>query len=719
MRRLLLLGPALALLAVLAVCGVVYALTDVPSADEVGLPQTTVLTYADGATEVGRLGAENRTDVGLDRVPLHVQRAVLAAENRQYYTEPGISPRGIARALLTNVRGGGEIQQGGSTITQQYAKQAILKDPERTYTRKVREIFIALKLDRTYAKDQVLEWYLNTVYFGRGAYGIQAAAETYFGKDSAELTLAEGAVLASSVRSPAAYDPERHPDDARARFDYVLDGMVAQAWLPPAERPAVQYPAVLPAQRPDRLAGQAGYLVTLAEDELARRGFTEEQVQQGGLRVALTVDQRAQDAAVEAVDEVLPERDADVQPSLAAIEPGTGAIRALYGGPDFVTKPFNTAYRGTAPAGSAFKPIVLATALEQGWSLRSRYDGNSPGRFAGYAPDNAGNRDYGQVDLTTATQQSVNTAYVALADDLDLDDVAATAKAAGIDSEVPADKGLSVALGGPVFVTPLEMAEAYATFAARGTHAEPYLVQSVRSPDGEVLFEARPQTARAFSTDTADDATYAMEQVVRNGTGTRARLAGRREAAGKTGTAASEEGDTLAVWFAGYTPQLAVAVSVNRDKNRPIDDIADTVSGGRIPAAMFREFLDVALEDAEEVDFPPPAFAGTNKGTRARASAESSTSTPRSSSAARRTPRSSPTASASASPEPEETGGTVDLEDSAPGEGARSGGSGGSDASSGSGQDQAGSDDSEDGAGSDSGDSGSAGDTAGADDGNG
>jgi membrane peptidoglycan carboxypeptidase len=682
LRRWLLLVPGLGLLALLLVGGVAYALTDVPTPEEVALPQTTVITYADGVTEVGRVSEENRTDVGLEAVPVPVQQAVLAAENRQYYTEPGISPRGITRALLTNVRGGGEIQQGGSTITQQYAKQAILKDPERTYTRKVREIFLALKLDQTYSKDQVLEWYLNTVYFGRGAYGIQAAAETYFGKDASELAVAEGAVLASSVRSPAAYDPERHPQDARARFDYVLNGMVEQQWLAPAERSAVEYPTVLPAARPDRLAGQAGYLVRLAEEELTRRGFTEEQVQQGGLRVVLTVDQRAQDAAVEAIDEVLPERDDDVQPSLAAVEPGTGAIRALYGGPDYVTRPFNTATRGTAPAGSAFKPIVLATALEQGYSLRSRYDGNSPARFDGYTPSNAGGADYGQVDLVTATQESVNTAYVALADDLDLDDVAATARAVGIDSDVPADEGLSVALGGPVFVTPLEMAEAYATFAARGTHAEPYLVQTVTSPDGDVLFEARPRTEQALSRDTADDVTHALEQVVRNGTGTRARLSGGREAAGKTGTAATEEGDTLAVWFAGYTPQLAVAISVNRDRNAPIDDIARSVSGGRIPAVMFSEFLDEVLADAEEVDFPPPAFAGESRGQRAR-SRESSASSPTGSrGGASGRPSATPSASPSPDEESQESGGTVDLEASPP-PAQRSGG--GSSVSSGSG----------------------------------
>ena len=645
--------------------GVAYAWTPAPSAAEVALPQTSVVTYADGSTETGRVGEENRIDVGLDQVPVAVREAVLAAENRQYYTEPGISPRGIARALLTNVRGGGEIQQGGSTITQQYAKQAILKDPERTYVRKIREIFIAVKLDRTYSKDQILEWYLNTVYFGRGAYGIQAAAETYFGKDSAQLTLAEGAVLASSIRSPAAYDPEKHPEAARERFAYVLDGMVSQGWLPAGERPAVEYPPVLPAERPNRLAGQAGYLVAAAQEELTRRGFTEEQVQQGGLRILLTIDKRVQDAAMAAIDEVLPDRDADVRPSLAAVEPGTGAIRALYGGSDYVTQPFNSASQGRAPAGSAFKPFVLATALEQGWSLRSRYDGNSPARFGGYTPANAGNTDYGVVDLVTATQKSVNTAYVALANDLDLDDIAATAKAAGIDSDVPAAEGLSMALGGPVFVKPLEMAEAYATFAARGLHAEPYLVQRVVSPEGDVLFDAQPQTRQALAQHTADDVTYAMQQVVRSGTGTRARLSGGREAAGKTGTAASEEGDTLAVWFAGYTPQLSVAVSVNREDNAPIDDIAGTVSGGRVSAAVFSEFMDEALEGAEELEFEPPAYAGTSKGARSSSGSSSAVR-------ARPSATATPTPSTSASPEAEETsGGVVGLEpESSPGAGA-------------------------------------------------
>ncbi|MDP9466188.1 MAG: transglycosylase domain-containing protein, partial [Actinomycetota bacterium] len=282
--RVLLLGFLACVLAVVALVGTVYARTEVPEPNADATAAAVRILYDDGS-EMGRVGAQNRIPVSLEQVPEHVQRAVLAAEDRRFYTEPGISPRGIARALLTNVRGGG-VQQGGSTITQQYAKNAFLTS-ERTYSRKVKEVFIALKMSRTLEKDQILEDYLNTIYWGRQASGIAVAARTYFGTDDVStLTVAQGVVLAASIRSPGNYDPTEDPERAKARWEYVLDGMVEQGWLTEEERAAQVYPAVLaPGQGPrnNDLSGPKGHVIRQVQAELAARGFDEQRLSDGGL----------------------------------------------------------------------------------------------------------------------------------------------------------------------------------------------------------------------------------------------------------------------------------------------------------------------------------------------------------------------------------------------------------------------------------------------------
>ena len=360
LAALLLVPPALLLLGFLGL----YASTDVPRPETLANPQVSVIAYSDGS-EIGRVGAQNRVEVPLSQVSEAARRAVLAAENRDYYSEPGISPKGIVRAAWANLRGGG-VQQGASTITQQYAKNAYLSQ-ERTLSRKLREIAIAVKLDRSYSKDQVLEFYLNTVYFGRGAYGIEVAAQTYFGKPAAQLTAAEGAVLAALLRSPSAYDPAEDPKDARERWDYVIAGMRDEGWLDGEP----QYPAVRPKDTRNELAGPEGYLVKQVQDELESRGISESQIRSAGLKIITTIDRRAQAEAVAAVEGVTGKTVPDgVHRALVSVEPGTGRIKAEYAGSDYVTRPFNDVTQGIAQAGSAFKPYVLAAALDSASVVR-------------------------------------------------------------------------------------------------------------------------------------------------------------------------------------------------------------------------------------------------------------------------------------------------------------------------------------------------------------
>jgi len=664
--------------ALLALFGTAYALTDIPPANKVSQAQTTVLRYA-GGEEMARLGT-NRELVALSEMSEPAQKAVLAAEDRGFYTEPGISPKGIARALFTNLRGGGGVQQGGSTITQQYAKNVYLSS-ERTYTRKLKEALIAIKINRERSKEQILEDYLNTIYFGRGAYGIQAASKAYFGAGASARTLTaeQGAVLASSIRSPAGYEPAKHPDRARQRWDYVLDGMVQEGWLGAPERAAAAYPAVIApgsgATGAD-LSGPIGHVVDAVQEELLKKGFAEDQVNADGLTVTTTLDKRAQDAAVKAVETVNKgdKGDTALQGALVAVVPGDGAVRAYYGGANGSGLDYAG---GVVPGGqvvrqpgSSMKPYVLATALEQGISLTTRYDGSSPQRIAGQRVQNAGNEQAGTPDLVTATAESVNTVYFRLAVDVGPGKVAELAHRAGI----PEDVALAPASGrteagialGQYEVHVTDQAAGFATFAAGGTHATPYLVAKVER-DGATDYQAQAQTRQAFSKQVAADAAYAMQQVIRSGTGTRARLAGGRPAAGKTGTT----DDSTNVWFCGFTPQLSTAVWFGfGDAKTPVTRPGGGEStGGVTSAAVWKSFMDAALAGQPEKPLPPRAGVGRNRSKVAASPAPRSpgptsttlrpapapTVSPSPTPSPATSPAPSPSASPSASPQPTAT----------------------------------------------------------------
>jgi membrane peptidoglycan carboxypeptidase len=594
-----------------------YLLTDLPPANASAVSEATVIRYADGG-EIGRIGAQNRELVTLDKISDPAQKAVLAAEDRGFYTEPGISLKGIGRALFTNVKGGGGIQQGGSTITQQYAKNAYLTQ-NRTYTRKVKEVFIALKLSRNLPKDEILERYLNTIYFGRGASGIQVAAQTYFGTTAERLTVAQAAVLASTIRSPGAYDPTRHPERAQERFDYVLDGMVKKGWLTAAEREATTYPNVLKpgagkqGNTNDR-KGPKGYVLDMVEEELARKGIGEEQLAQGGYVVQTTLRRKAQEAAVRTIQEAVPVSSAQSAPqaALVSIKPDTGEVWAYYGG-SAGNAGTDYANGETRQPGSSFKPYVLATALEAGTGLGTRYDGSAPQEICGQEIDNdEGDPPLGRIDLVKGLALSVNTVYFRLACDVGPKKVADLAKRAGIDpsrklAESSGDTAAGIGLGiYPVSV--FDQAKGYATFAAQGVHHEAHFVKTVKQ-GGDVVYKEQDEKQTAFSEDVAADATYAMQQVVEDGTGTRAQLAGNRPAAGKTGTT-NENKDA---WFCGFTPQLATAVWLGRPDRQPLKGVLGStrgIYGGTIPAGIWKSYTDTALEGQEEEQFPKRANVG-------------------------------------------------------------------------------------------------------------
>ena len=613
-RLVLGLGTAGVLLGVIAF-SVLYASVSVPDPNKLVTAQTSVVYWADGKTELGRFAAEesNRQSIQLDQVPEHVRQAVLAAEDRSFYSNYGVSPRGIARALWVKINGGST--QGGSTITQQYVKNYFLTQ-DRTYTRKVKEFVISLKIEQQESKEQILQNYLNTIYFGRGAFGIETASQAYFNHPASRLTVAEGAVLASVVRSPGLYDPVGQKQRAQDRMDYVLDGMVAEGWLSQAERDRTVFPKVAPRKARNAFAGTTGYLLKTVQDDLRTDvGLTEEQIDQGGLRIVTTFEKKMQDAAVRAMDEEMPTEGAEgVRAGLAAIKPGDGAVVAMYGGPDAVKQSFNAANQARMQAGSTFKPFTLAAALQEGISLRSRYDGEDEQTFPGVQDpvDNFGGSSYGRINLITATENSVNTAYVGLNLDVGPEKTVAAAVAAGLPSDtVGLEPNIANVLG-TASPRVIDMADAYATFAAQGVQAPPYTIRTVTSSTGDIAFRAQPQPKRVFSQDSMADLTYALQAVTEDGSGSYAGNAMDRPVAGKTGTSSNN----LSAWFTGYTPQVAAAVGLYRGdaKGDPISlnglGGRSQITGGSFPVRIWTAFMQGAMEGVDEVDFPEPVYGG-------------------------------------------------------------------------------------------------------------
>ncbi len=582
--------------------------TEVPTPNDLATSEATVVYYADGANEIGRLGESTRRSVALTDIPIDVQQAVLAAEDRDFYNHGGISPIGIARAGFNNLTGGNT--QGGSTITQQYAKIAFLTQ-DRTWVRKINEALLAFKLETVISKEQILEDYLNTIYFGRNANGIEAASIAYFGVPVSELDFTQGAVLASVIKSPSGLSPEENLSGLKARWSYVLDSMVELGDITQAQRDSASFPEIIPFKQKDRLGGQVGFLLTAVEQQLIAQGYDQEEIQRGGLKIISSFDRRAQRSAQRAVKDQGPISGTDgLRIGLAAVKPGTGEVLAMYGGTNFITDQINNATQQFAQAGSTFKPFALAAALDQGVPLNSLWNGNSPSTVNGYTFNNYGNNSYGVVSLLQATELSINSAYVELTADIGVRSVVDAALAAGIPNTTP---GLNLESPDLTFVlgtaspSGLDMANAYATFANQGIRSSTTFVKQVFGSNGGLLYQYEPTLVTAFSTDVANTVSYSLNKVVTSGTA-RAALALERPAAAKTGTT----DDNKSAWFAGYTPQISAAVLMAKEdpSGMPISMSGtgglSTVTGGSFPAAIWSAFMKDSLKNEPVVDFPAP-----------------------------------------------------------------------------------------------------------------
>ncbi|MGW1256152.1 transglycosylase domain-containing protein [Streptomyces sp. NPDC002513] len=654
-----------------AVAGVGYALVSVPDVAKTATAQNNVFYWSDGSQMVATGGEINRQIVNYAQIPREMRYAVISQENKTFETDSGVDPNGIARAVFNMARGGQT--QGGSTITQQYVKNAMLDDQSQTISRKFKEIFVAIKVGANVPKPQIMAGYLNSAYYGRGAYGIQAAARAYFNKDATHLNPGECAFLAAMLKGATYYDPagatsldtnataEANSKRAELQMQDTLNKMVQYGHLSAEVR--AKYTKLPKVQNPrsnSRLSGQIGYLVDLAKAYLVNNStITASDLQQGGYSIYTTFDKKKVEQLESAVKNV---QNANIKPKLrpntdkfvqfggASVDPATGAIKAIYGGVDATQHFTNNADQTGAQVGSTFKPFVLAAAMSWGKrnpdlgesqaqdertivSPKSLYSGKNKLKIQEYnhtvwknekgeewLQTNDGDESVGsppdyKIDLREAMRLSVNSAYVQLGMDVGLDKVRDAALSAGILKSSLASANYPSFSIGTSDPSAIRMAGAYATFAASGQQNEPFSVTKVTSKDG-TAFEHKAKSQDAFTAKVADNVTDVLRTVVEKGTGTAAQLPG-REVAGKTGTT---DGNKSA-WFVGYTPQLSTAIGMFRmdddekSKSRTFLKMYGTggqkkIHGASFPAEIWHDYMFQALKNEPVKNFPTPEPIG-------------------------------------------------------------------------------------------------------------
>jgi membrane peptidoglycan carboxypeptidase len=606
-----------------------YLIVAVPKPGDIRTNQVSTILASDGSELAKIVPPEgNRVDVNIDQIPVHVRAAVMAAEDRDFYTNPGFSFSGFARAFKNNIFGGD--LQGGSTITQQYVKNALVGDARSGIgglVRKAKELVISTKMSRQWSKDQVLQSYLNIIYFGRSAYGISAAAKAYFDKPVEQLTVSEGALLAALIQRPSGLDPAVNAEGAAKRWKWVLDGMVEIGALSPTDRAAQVFPQTVPpdqARAANQTTGPNGLIERQVERELLDLfNIDEQSLNTQGLQITTTVDPKAQKGAEDAVSKYLDGQDADMRAAVVSVDPHNGAVKAYYGGSD--ANGFDFAQAGL-PTGSSFKVFALVAALQQGMGLGYQVD-SSPVTVNGIKITNVEGEGCGVCSIAEALKRSLNTSYYRLMLKLKNGpaDVADAAHKAGIADSFPGvDHTLSEdGKGGPpnngivlgqYQTRVLDMASAYATLAASGVYHAPHFVQKVVNSGGQVLFDASQQDnsgQQRIDKAVADNVTSAMQPIA--GWSNGHNLAGGRPSAAKTGTV--QLGDTGAdrdAWMVGYTPSLSSAVWVGTTEGtKPLENKwGSPVYGSGLPSDIWKSTMDGGLKGTDNESFPKPTEIG-------------------------------------------------------------------------------------------------------------
>ncbi|MFE5758057.1 transglycosylase domain-containing protein [Streptomyces massasporeus] len=706
----------------MAVAGIGYAMVGVPNEENAAaLSQNNVYYWADGSQMVAAGSGQNRQNVTIDRIPKAMQWAVISAENKSFYQDKGVDPMGIARALANMARGGDT--QGGSTITQQFVKNTYLSQ-EQSLSRKFKEMFISIKVGTKVSKPVILQGYLNTSYYGRGAYGIQAAAQAYYGKEAKDLKPSECAFLAALLKGPTYYDPagndgidktataSANRKRSEARWGWILEQMHNDKRITDAEyQEAIKkYPMPQDRKASKGMTGQIGYLVDTAKKYvLNHSNISEKQFDLGGYQIKTTFKKGNVEALAKAVKKVEKEKldpknrelDKHVQFGAASVKPKDGAIVALYGGAGYENGHFNNnADTSGVPVGSTWKPFVLAAAMEHGTyrsdgagvSPLSKYNGNdhlkvrnNDGTYVlkkdntPFFQENESDRPWGYISLRKAMEQSVNTPFVQLGMDVGMRNVRDVAEKSGILDASFATLNPSFALGTST-PSAIRMADAYATFAASGKQAAPYSVTSVKFNGQEVDGFDKPRITQAMPENVANNVTDTLENVIQNGTGKNALALG-RTAAGKTGTT----DENKSAWFVGYTQQLSTSVAMFREDPKSAKLLSmngtageESIHGGDTPTQVWTEYMKAALKGKPDLGFPEAEKIGDIQDA---VGAPSPTPTPsvEPSETVTESPSPTPTESSSPSPTPSNTCGFFGCENDGGTENGGSTGNGGTD----------------------------------------
>lgn len=575
-----------------------------PNMDETLIPDAASQFYdINGNVIYTTLSEERRVPVSIDKIPKHVQQAFIAIEDNRFYEHSGIDYRGTARALVSTLSG--REVQGGSTITQQLAKNAFLTQ-ERSIIRKIKEAFIAKELEHKYTKDEILTMYLNQIYFGQGAYGIESASLYYFGKHVQNLDIAEAATLAAIPKSPNYYNPFENPKESKNRQELVIDQMVKYGFISADSAAKAKAKKMVYSTSHKQQNNPRGYFFDMISQKvIAEVGA--DALYKGGLKIYTTLDMDMQLAAEKAMRH-LPNYYTDskklTQPqmALAAVDPKTGYVKAMIGGRG--QDKFNRATLAVRQPGSAFKPFVYLTAMQNGFTPASIIEDKEEEFAKGWKPQNSDMQWHGKVSLRTALKRSINIPTIKLAREVGVDKIVANVEKMGIttlvDSGAYSDVNLAMALGGlSKGVNPLEMASAYGVLATNGLYNKPIALLKIVDRDGKVLYQAKPQSKRVVDAASAYLTTNMLEDVLVSGTGGGMGIG--RPAAGKTGTT-----DTyIDAWFVGYTPDLSTAVWVGDDNNKPMQ----RMYGSGAPLSIWHEFMINALASTPRTGFSNPGVA--------------------------------------------------------------------------------------------------------------
>ncbi|MFQ7692729.1 MAG: PBP1A family penicillin-binding protein [Christensenellales bacterium] len=595
-------------------CAAFYVFFDVPDWQKLDISKLSALAQTSSMYDMnGELmselrGSENRIIVSLDEIPLHTRQAFIAAEDLRFYDHRGIDVYRILGALRSNLKSG-SLAEGASTITQQLAKLTHLS-AEKTIRRKLEEINLAFQIEKVYNKDEILAMYLNTVYFGRGAYGIQAAAQAYFGVDAEELTLNQSASLAAIIKAPSIYAPHISPSNNRSRRQYILSVMAENGFISQEEKQAALDESIWVLAQEAEKQLYSWYIDEALRESAELLGLSADEVIQGGFKIYTAYDARLQTIADEvyADSSFFPAAASDgtpIQSAMAVVDTNNGAVLAMIGGRDYtVRRGLNRATQMRRQPGSALKPLaVYGPALELGYTTASVLLDEKTS-FGGYTPRNAGDRYYGLVTMRTAIRNSLNTTAVRLLEEIGLDASIQYLNKMGIPTR-NSDRNLSLALGSMTYgVTPVELAAAYVPYANGGIYHQPYCVERIETVDGSNVYERKDSGKQVLSAQNAFLMTSLLQSVVSSGTGTRM-LAANTPIAGKTGTV-SMTGGNRDIWMTAYTPEISVAVWMGYDQTDTKHKISNGITGGRNTASLAAAFFKKAYADREKPDFSQP-----------------------------------------------------------------------------------------------------------------